>query len=472
MAPVNDPALHGTNAESLRTDTINDEEAITANVEDKSLNAALTISSTAADQNNGKGTDSELYDVNPLEGGNTEKRRVDRSEDFDTAQSLLQLRYLENEVDAAFVLVDLRAKFYKSENESDPLYSSETEDEGPPLSTDRKIRFCTYCNGSQVQLSAHEGDAVLAILSLRSLPRAFIPEIYNGEARCRRCFNILGSLHARYIHRYRELGWERFEREETVPLDDDTVDSPDHERDGATVYDGERDRGEMLPSPPKLSRTTLERLEKEKREWRPEPDLPTVTSADTSVSVTKAVETIQPSLYAKESNVRGSVSHPEATAEHTANDASPPSQRPSYTSLRSGDSFPRPSVSVDPTRGPSSLLPFTQQARQTKPVTPSPLKQVSNAAEVTQMSPSPERHNVPTRPSLQRLLGTWSTYNPFGSVQASPDRAEPTNEPVHLRGGDIAPARAQQPGSVTPTNEAPLFGHQSSASRFRYNQYH
>lgn len=291
-------------------------------VEDKSLNAALTNSSTAAGQDKGKGKDPELYDVDPMEDGKTENRPSDPSMDYVNAvESLLQVQY----IDAASALLDLATKPYEcnvcingdrvlcpvspslvNKDDTDHLYSSESEDEGTPLSTARKIGFSTSCHGNRLQLSAHESNAVFDLLQLssrgnRNLPRHDLG-LHNVESKCR-CEKF---AHPLYVKGNAKPGREELERGDTVRRDDGAVDRPRYEGYGAAEYDGDNHASEMMSRPAKLSQRMIGRLEADMLAWRPEPAPSTATSLDTPESVTVAVEPIRLPLYARESSTRAS----------------------------------------------------------------------------------------------------------------------------------------------------------------------
>ncbi|KAF6237145.1 hypothetical protein HO173_004613 [Letharia columbiana] len=499
-SPSNDSALPVTSAEILaasaqlysmrfRTDAVDDDEALTAPVQDWSLNAARPNSSTAAGQGKGKGKDPELYDVDPAEDGNSRNRGVHRSTDDIAAESLLQVW---NELRSVSVLVDLGAHPCECKNcpdgtrmlcpncsvakdESDHLYSSDSEDEGPLLSTARQTGFSTSCHGNRLQHSAHEGNAVFDLLPLSSrrsqtsrlLPHD--PELHNGESQCSRCELAQESIRARYVEGYRMLGCEGFEREDTEPLDDDAVDSSRHERYGAAEYDNGKHKSEPLSEIPKLSQKTLERLELEKWAWRPERDPLVASSSDTSESDADDVEPIRLPLYAEESTTRdsvhpGAVIDPEAAAEGTPYGSAPPSsQRPGYTDRRSGQSYPTASDFVDLKTTFSSPSPSTRQARKYKAVLPSPLKQIQNAVHSDQTSPSPERQDRPTRtggpvpttgPASMRPSGPQTGHGLRRSARAFPHRAELTNEFVHVGVQDPTPP-TEQKGSVAMPDASP-----------------
>ena len=445
-SPVNDPELSVTDAGTLtpsvqlysvrpRTDAIDDYEAI---IEDKPLNAAPTNSSPAAGK--GKGKDPELYDPIPTEDGNTTDRQVDRSTEYNAAESLVRLRNIDVELDSvAFILLNL----------------SESEDEGPPLHTARKRGFSTSYHGIHLQHFAHEGNAVFALLETSSRRNQETRlhhqnlEVHSGETKWRHREVAQESIHAQYVEDYRALGCREFEREDTVPLDDD-----------AAEYNGKKDGSEMLSGIPKLSQKTLDRLEVERLEWRPTTDPLMATSSDTSGPVTEALEPIRPPLYAEESSTRGSVNpsatiDPDATAEENAHDSPPTSsQRPSYTDRRSGESYPLASNFVDLAETISSPSPPTRRARQNKTVTPSSLKQVQTASESDHRSPPPEQHVLPTGPLSNRPSAKQSKHAHRSSVKKFLPRAELTNEFVRL-GLPISTAPRKQKRSVTVAEAGP-----------------
>lgn len=357
-------------------------EFTTSPVNDAALSATAATTAAAAgrDKGKGEGRDAELYDINPSESGNThETSHVDRSEEknfdtaqsllrlkeknnidlelydhkdagntaeeknprvyrsddvFETAQSLLRLRYIANEVDrkdveAAFGLVDLRYDLKNCGFEQlldDDEDEDEDGDEGLPTARNTK-RSCTYCHGKKgvhhgygSSAAANEGNALVELLSERFVRRG-------EEELCWPCFLLLDSIRARYERGYERLGFAcgGFEREETVEVDDAAaaVDEENHPVDMM-----------MVSKPPLLSQKTLDKLEEEKREWRsrrPEPDpdhLPATTRERTSSSssvpvVSETGRLTRAAMYAKESYVRPSVipSAAEVTAsQHAIND--------------------------------------------------------------------------------------------------------------------------------------------------------
>lgn len=493
---VNDPALSATDPVALaagalshsiatQNDTKDDCEAITAIVDDASLDAALISSSTAGGQGKGKGKDPEIYNTTPTEDGNTEDRLVNGSAaDNDAAMSLMLYRYGKKQLHAVSILLDLGGIPYEGEispfspstvakDAFDYLHSSESEDEGPILSTVRKVGFSTCCHGNHLQHCAHDGDAVFDLsLSSRRDRRSHLRHddlnLHNGETQCRRCEAAQESLRARYMQGYRNLGCEGFEREDTVPLDDDAADSSRHERYGAAEYDAAKHGSEMLSTFPQLSQKTFERLEAEKWAWRPEPDPLVPTVPDDSVSVDDVVEPDRLPMYAVESNTRGSVSHsniidPEATAEQTAHDAPPPpsSQRPSYIDRRSGLSYPLAAEFVNLTKSISSPFPSTRQKRREKAAAPSPLKQVRTAVDSDQTSPSPEQRSLPTRnaaplltagPVSQMILR--SRRRNVNTPNHSPPKGPKGTAALTEAGTSTPQKRNANPSSTTTTNAA------------------
>ncbi|CAF9916624.1 MAG: hypothetical protein ALECFALPRED_010804 [Alectoria fallacina] len=477
-----------------RTHANGDYEAILAAVRDAFLNAALIDFSCVAGQGKGKGRDPKFCDTEPTENGNTEK---DVAEISNAADILLRLRHIGDELNVVSELLGTSPPKCKVctverlctdclqvpwrqrahpvspptvvEDESEHLYSSESEDEGPLLSAARKIGFSTSCHGNHLQHSAHDGNAVFDLLSLSSQgDQRFGLRHQNrgldddGEAKCRRCGLVRDPARVRYVEGYRKLGYERFEREDTVSVDDDAMGSQQHGRHGAAESDGE-----ISSRPPKLSQKTIERLERERRAWRPESNTSIATSSDSSMTVTGVVEPIRLPLYAEESTTRASanasaVTDPEATAEPNAS-TSPPSssRRLSYRDQRTGVSYPMASDFVDLTTTSSSPPPSTRQTRPKK-AKPSPLKQVEAAVE-THPAPTGRGGRVSKRHS-----STQSRRGTRISARAHAHRAELTNEWVRMglpdptpsenRTGDVAAAEAGT-GPWTPkkrTRNAPL----------------
>ncbi len=456
-SPVNDPELPVTDAETIthppfdsmkpRTDAINDHQATTAHVEDESLNAALITSSAASGQGKGKGKDPELYDIDPIEDGNSTNRPVDWSTEdskakYNAAEALVRLRNAEPELEAASILLNMNAKPYncktcpegtrmgcanclrvpwrhsahsspRRSRSVSPSPESEDEDEGP------KRIFIISHNGIYLQYSVREGNAVFALANLLSQR--------NRE-----------RLHRRYVEGYGALGCDEFEREDTVPLDDDDDAGYDsryvegykalgckgfEREDTVPLDDGDDDAGhdskkygsQMLSRIPKLNPETLERLKAMKGECKSDPDTLTETSSDTSASVT---------MCAKESSTYGSVNlnatiDPEATASASAPLSS---QRASYPDRRNGKSYSMALDPVDLTETISSLSPAsTRQARQMKAIPPLPLKQIQTALKSDHTSPSPKKHNPPTAP----------VPKPPSATHIRPRR--PTPEYIHYR---------------------------------------
>lgn len=443
---------------------------------------------TAAGQVKGKGLDPDLYGTRVTEEDNTEIRGVDTSTDDDAAERLLQVqrlrlenKVLEEEVNPISVLLDLGTqpspviKLEFGSSDHDHLYSSQSEDEGPPLTTACKRGFNACCHGNDVQHFAHQGNAVFAIERLReSRFGCHDIDVRNGETQCRRCRPGHEAVHARYLEGYTKLGCEGFERETTVPLDDDAEDSPQHGRYGAAEYDSDENPSEMLSTFPKLGKKALERLQAEKSEWRPEPDLFMDTSSDAPVSepdplaaparssyapvsLTDVVEPVQLPMYTEDSNTRGSVTPspaiaPDATAEQTS--PLPSRKRPRYTDRRSGHSFPRASDYINLTTTLSSPSPSTRQPRQNNPLTPSPLKRVQNAAAPDPTAPSPARHRMRTR--NDGPVSKTRHPGPQGrpGLRRLPHRAQLTNDFVHI--GVVRPRTPsqQQPCTAAPPPDA------------------
>lgn len=446
---VNDSALTVTNTEALtaaeqlfsmrsRTDANEDNESITTPAEDEFLNSALTNSSTATVKDKGKGKDPELYDINPPEDGNGQDCHVDRSATRNEAENRLPVPAIENEIDLALSLLDLGDKRYECNTcpDGDPtlgsqcltvpwrqrasldspvspspeakyepnLYSSDSEDEGTPLSTTHKTRFNPSCHGNCLQLSAHEGNAVFDLLPQRNQRHhshhdGF--EVRNGEMRCRRCELVQAHINGRYEQRYPVRDYERFERGDTVPLDDDAVDSTAAERLGAAENDGIRNHSVVPSNLPKLSRKTIRRLEAEKRKWKPEPDSLMSTASDPPVSAADTLEPTRLPRYPKRSATRSSVKpttsiNPEATPQQTANEPSPPPSsdktnpktRPTYADRRSSASYPLATNFINLATSTSSpdSSPYSPSHTQQnlKPFTPSPLKHAQSATTDTE----------------------------------------------------------------------------------------
>ena len=474
-------------------------EATLAAVRDAFSNAAPIDFSFVAGQCKGKGKDPEFYDTRPTENGNMEK---DVAEISNAADILLQFRHIGDNLNVVSELLGpspskckvctierlctdcLQVSWrQRARTVSTPtVVEDESEDEDPRLSTARKIGFSTSCHGNHLQHSAHEGDAVFDLLSLSSRGNQKFGfnhqnrELHDGEKKCRRCGLVQDPTRVRYVEGYRKLGYERFEREDTVSVDDDdddAMDSRQHGRHGSAEYGGE-----ISSRHPKLSQKTIERLEREKREWRPESNTSTATSSDTSVTVAGVVEPIRPPLYAEESTTRVSantstVTDPEATAEPTAS-TSPPSsssRRLTYRDQRTGVTYPLASDFLNLTTTSSSQPPPPPPStRQTRPknAKPSPLKQVETAFET---HPAPIGRGGPVRTTARVSKPHSSTQSSRGTrmtAWAHTRRAEFTHEWVRLsapiptspqdRTGNGAAAKAQR-GPWTPrklTGMAPL----------------
>ena len=511
--PENDPALPAMDAEvftagmqlcsmKTRSDADDDQEVV-----NQPLNAARNDSSTGEGPGNGNGKDPELYDTNPGGNGNTSDRHVDLSTTYDTAESLLQVRYVENELDSVSALLALGADPYECKNcpgdtgtlcpdcsqvpwhqrvlpppppvankvPDNHLYSS--DDEGPPLSTARKISFNTCCHGNDFRHSAHEGNAVFALPPLssqrkrRSRRAAHDLERHSGETKCRRCRLVQEVVQTRYVESYKKQGCKRFKRQDTQPLDDDAVDDPRRGRYGAAAYDDDKySSGEMSSKIPKLGQETLERLEMEKWQWKSDPDPFAIQPSDAPVSPTDATNPIRLPLYAEASTIRGSLNPSagvvaETTAEQTAPNAPPPSShRPSYTDPRSGATYPRASAFINLTSTISSPSPSTRQARKKPPITPSPLKHVENAAS------TPEPHTPPTTSTTsnrRRDPASGRRDNRRLTTPSSRHRAELTNEFIRVGLPLPAPRPTEgQRGSGAPASSSTT-GKAKAAARGR-----
>ena len=468
-SPVNDSALTITDIEALtaaaqlssmrsRNDANEDNESITAPVEDESLNSALINSPTATLKDKGKGKDPELYDTNPPENGNSQYCQVDRSATHNNAENRLTVPAIENEIDLALSVLNLGAKRYECNTcpDGDPtlcsqcltaswpqraspdspvspspvakyepnLYSSDSEDEGNHLSNAHKIRFNTSCHGNCLQLSAREGNAVFDLLPQRKqthYSRHHGLEVPNGEMKCRRCELVQAHIDGRYEQRYKVRDYGRFERGDTVPLDEDAVDGTASERFGAAEYDGNRDHSMMSSNPPKLSRKTIKRLEAEKREWKPEPNSLMSAASDPPVPAADAVEPTRLPRYPKRSAARRSAAptasiNPEAAAQQPANkrppspplpsDNQPPHTRPTHANRRSSASYSLASNYIHLATSTSSPYssPYSPSHTQQnlKPFTPSPLKYAQTAADTedrasqSSYGKQQQQHNNPT----------------------------------------------------------------------------
>lgn len=482
---VNDSALTFTEIEALnaaeqlysmrsRNDANEDNESITTPAEDESLNSALTNSSTATVKDKGKGKDPELYDINPPEDGNSQDSQVDRSATRNEAENRLPVPAIENEIDLALSLLDLGDKHYECNTclDGDPtfgsqcltvpwrqraspdspvsplpeakyepnLYSSDSEDEGTPLSTTHKTRFNPSCHGNCLQLSAHEGNAVFDLLPQRNQRHHSHHdglEVRNGEMQCRRCELVQAHINGRYEQRHQVREYKRFERGDTVPLDDDAVDSTAADGLGAAENDGIRNHSVVPSNPPKLSRKTIKRLEAEKRKWKPEPDSLMSTASDPPVSAAATLEPTRLPRYPKRSATRSSVKpttsiNPEATPQQTANEPSPPppssdktnpKTRPTYADRRSSASYPLATNFINLATSTSSPFssPYSPSHTQQnlKPFTPSPLKHAQSATTDTEargaQSSSTKQQQQQHKP-LPPPATTTKTKNDKGAV--------------------------------------------------------
>lgn len=321
------------------------------------------------------------------------------------------------------------------------LYSSDSEDEGTPLSTTHKTRFNPSCHGNCLQLSAHEGNAVFDLLPQRNQRHHSHHdglEVRNGEMRCRRCELVQAHINGRYEQRYPVREYERFERGDTVPLDDDAVNSTAAERLGAAENDGIRDHSVVPSNPPKLSRKTIKRLEAEKRKWKPEPDSLMSTASDPPVSAADTLEPTRLPRYPKRSATRSSVKpttsiNPEATPQQTANEPSPPppssdktnpKTRPTYADRRSSASYPLATNFINLATSISSPYssPYSPSHTQQnlKPFTPSPLKHAQSAITDTEargaQSSSTKQQQQQQHKTLRPLATTTKTKNDKGAV--------------------------------------------------------
>ena len=435
-SPANDPALSAADEEVRTAGALlsSMRSAIAALAQEMSVNGApLTNSATAVGQGRGKGKDPEVYDTNPTEDGNIENRRGVRVMDGNAVESLLQLRYGGDELDLVYGLLNLGAipiecgvypvsptpvAKYDSD---DHLYASESEDEGPLLSTARKTAFSTSCHGNDLQHSAHEGNAVFDLLPLlshrtkrpRRRRRRRALDLRNGESECRRCHVVHEAVRARYVAGYRALGCERFEREDTVPVDHPRFGrcgaaAYDGRRYGAAAYDGRRYRGGMSARIPKLSRKARGRLEAARAEWGSGSRPPSTTAADASVSVTDGEAPVRPPLHAE-----GSTPHPSV-----------------HPSPFTGPYPPAASRFVNLTTSISSPLPTPRRlARTTNAVPPSPLIQVQNASAAAP-APAPLRRGRKPKAGTVAVGGQGGA---FGTVGARRGRVM-TVEQARVRG--------------------------------------
>ena len=483
-SPVNDPELPVTDAKTTTQppldsmkpwfNAINDHQATTAHVEDEPLNAALIKSSAVSGQGKGKGKDPELYDTDPIEDGNTTNGPADLSTEdnkaeYNAAEALVRLRNAEPEFEAASILLNMNAKPYNCKTCPEgirmgcadclgvpwrhsahspprrsryvsPSTESESEDEGP------KRSFSISHHGNLLQCSVLEGNAVFALpspVSQRNQETCLQHE--NGVVE-RRPYDVTqDSIHYYYFDGYRVLAYEEFEREDTVPLDDDDA-----------GYDSEKYGTQMQSRIPKLSQKTLERLKAMKCEYKPDPNTLTEISSDTSVSVTGIEESVQPLPYAKESTTHGFVNlHATIDPEATASTSAPPSsQRSSYMNRRTRKSSPRGSVDLtNPISSPSPA--HTRQARQMKAITSPPLKHIQTALKSDHKSPSPKQHNPPTAP----------VPKPPSATHIGRRKPRPTPDYLHYRANlpdnlarlDLPPSspQAKQTGSAPTTKAGP-----------------
>lgn len=493
--------------ERPQTHAIDDYETITATVEDGSLKAALINSAPAAGQSKGKGKDPELYDAQLAEDGSIEDRHSDHFTVDNAADSPIQLRSVEDGLfSAASILMDLSTNAYESSvyTSGDSRFDAESEDEGPFPSAARKIAFSTSCHGNHLQYSALEGNAVFDLLNQRFSSRHHTLGLHNGETKKCHCEVVQESVHARYVEGYTKLGYGRFERDDTVPLDDDAADDPQHgkhvrfEREdtipldddavdssqhgghGTAEYDSERSRTGSLPRPPKLSQKTIARLMMEKSQWK---DRLMATSLvdDTSVSFNDTREPTRLPLYAEQSYARGSanttaVTSAEAAAELNAS-TSPPSsgRRPSYADREPGEA-PLPADYINLTKTISSPAPSTLKARQKKPLTSSPLKRVHTALEPDSTSTLPEQPDqpagkggpaLPPRPVTQPTPAPRSRYSNGSSVKRFLYRDELANERVRM--GAQEPCSPKKGTGKAPAAEAEAEAGPSTPKKGRTN---
>ena len=393
--PIDDRVSSLTDREKLAVETLAclqnggiNCEAITAPVEYPSLHARLANWRFASGQGKGKGRDPEIYDTVPTADGSAGNGLEDNAaaaaaEKEAASRTLMLLLSNDTEQRNSGSVVAPNAKSHEGGSlpagtASDHLHSSESEEEGTTPSAVRTVGFATRCHGNHLRHCAPDGDAVLEIPPLSSRHDPSSPphhndiDLHDGETRCRHCEAIHGSLRACYEQGYRNAGYEgSFEREETVPLDDDAADNAQRERYGAAEYDPAKYASAAPSNPPRLSRKQRERLEAEKRAWgRPGPD-PLAAAASRSDRADDVDDASAPSPASAdgESNARdqGDVVDPDSPAEEQAVDPaqttpSPsPEQQHHHLPSRDGGSSPPPEPAPQMTlrskrRAPTRLI--------------------------------------------------------------------------------------------------------------------
>lgn len=265
-------------------------DVATAPVRVNSLSEALLDSPVVPANHKGKGKDPEIYDIEPTVHANDQPCHKDRSADDDAAETLPDLEAVTPETQAALILQGLRTKYVLTS----PW--SESEDEGPLPSAAPQISFTIPCHGHGVQYRANQGNAVFDLAPLRM--RRCGLEDQRGASSCYSCETMRLNHHEAYEAGHGEYGCERFEHEDTMPLDDDDDVAAvadrltDEERRAAEQEEDEEEEDEeeeeeeeeeweeddnddaYLAKPPQMNLKTMQRLEAQRRSGTPEPEPP------------------------------------------------------------------------------------------------------------------------------------------------------------------------------------------------------
>ena len=221
-SPIDEPAPTATNQNTItaaaqsypieENTNLNDGLVTAADDGDSSDTSTPNLPGSAAVNHKEKGKDPELYDLN--------NHIADHS-------SPAQNMNLETNVTNAHLTLDSAPRDIPTIEEDQYSHSDSEDDEGP-----QKVTFTvSCCHGNLVPASACEGNAVFELLSARERRvrlRALCSILGVGvseERRCRICEPTRNVRHReRYEEGYKRLGYEGFEREDTIELTDDDDD--------------------------------------------------------------------------------------------------------------------------------------------------------------------------------------------------------------------------------------------------------
>ena len=342
-----------------------------ANDQDSSDTSTPILPMSAEVNRKGKGKDPELYDLDDHTADNSSPD-PDMNLETDVTNARLNLHSTPSDIPTI-----------EGGHPSLQYSHLDSEDEGDPPMVNFTV---SCCHGNLVPASAPEGDAVFELLSARERSVRFnslLSIAGVGERRCRICEGATNlELGKRYNEGYERLGYEGFEREDTIELADD-----DEQRKTASfnIFVQTLLQADWTTPPPQQSLVTT---------------APTKTPVPSSRAATVPAPPPPPSTTQEE---EAPTQRPSVAA---------PQQRPVLASDHV-DLTESISSSSSSFASPPALRRSQRNAAATK--NPSPLKQVQNASSLVQQ---PTRSEQQKPPLVTRQWGHSGEGNIMDNVLA------------------------------------------------------